>query len=141
MLIKIKEQKNNKTVVRSSNSDDTMATISLRSQSSISLEELSLEIDIDSEKLSDHWQPPLRTDTLLDFAIVLPFSTETTETNSLSHPLGTYKHLNQHSFLTEPEFLLWPYTETTLENSKHFYMEFWKEIFSTIHELLECYKL
>lgn len=54
MLIKIKEQKNNKTVVRSSNSDDTMATISLRSQSSISLEELSLEIDIDSEKLSDH---------------------------------------------------------------------------------------
>lgn len=72
-----------------SNSDSTVATISLRRQSSISSEELYLEIHIDSEKVSDHWQLPLRTTTLLDFAIVLPFSTDTTETNSLSHPLGT----------------------------------------------------
>jgi hypothetical protein len=61
----------------------------LRRQSSISLDELSLETDEDSEKVSDHWQLPLRTAALLDFAIVLPFSTETTETNSLSHPFGT----------------------------------------------------
>jgi hypothetical protein len=40
---------------RSRNSDSsTIETISLRRQSSISLDELSLETDEDSEKVSDH---------------------------------------------------------------------------------------
>lgn len=55
----------------------------------MSLEELLLGTHMDSEIESAHWHPPLRTCTLLDFAIVLPFSADITEMNSLSHPLGT----------------------------------------------------
>lgn len=69
----------------------TMETMSLNRQSSRSFEESSWETHIDSDRVSLHWQLPLRTTALLDFAIAFPVSTETTDTNSLSHPLGTWK--------------------------------------------------
>lgn len=68
-----------------------MATTSLKLQSSNSFETSSCETQMDSDKDSVHWQFPLRTDALLDLTIVLPVCSETTDTNSLSQPLGTYK--------------------------------------------------
>ena len=67
-----------------------METISFKKQSSISFEESSWETRIDSDMVSVHWQPSLRTTALLDFAIVFPVSTYTIETTNLSHPLGTW---------------------------------------------------
>lgn len=43
-----------------------------------------------SKIVSGHWHIPLREATLLDFAIVLPLSTETMERKSLSDTAGTY---------------------------------------------------
>jgi len=66
-----------------------MATTSLKLQSSNSFEISSCETQMDSDRDSVHWQPPLRTDALLDLTIVFPVCSETTDINSLSQPLGT----------------------------------------------------
>lgn len=65
-----------------------METTIFNMHSSISFDSLSWGIHMDSEKVSVHWQVPLRTVALLAFAIVFPVSIEISDKTSLSHPLG-----------------------------------------------------
>lgn len=70
--------------------NNTMETTSLKKQSCSSFEESSCEKHIVSEIESVHWQLPLCTSALLDFAIVFPVSTEIIDTTNLSQPFGTF---------------------------------------------------
>lgn len=102
-LNRFKIIKSNKCLANNRGRNQTIVTTSLMRHSSISFKALSCGIQIDSENVSIHRQFPFRAGALLDLAMVLPVSTKTTDTTSLSHPFGTCNsHITEHIIAKRP---------------------------------------
>lgn len=80
----------------------TIVTINLRGHCSCLFEILSGVIHMDCDHVSVHLQLPFRTEAFPDLLTVFPVSIEIRETESLSHPFGTWgKQTHRKSDKTE----------------------------------------